>query len=167
MSLVTRTVLLALLGLGLAAPTTAFADPPKAGKAAPAKGGKSKAPAVGAVDIELLVVHAKDGDAYVDPRLKSLEPHLEFLRYERFEVLSAENSKLSGKPATFQVEGGRKVVVSVLSKDEKRVRLKVQMYKADKKLVDTTVSVNRGGTFVVAGPKFQGGMLLLPITADY
>lgn len=158
--------LLALLGLGAAAPGTAHADPPKAGKAQ-VKGAKAKAPVNGSVDVKLMVVHAKDGDPYVDPRLKELEPHLEFLRYDRFEVLTSESAKLAGKPATFQVEGGRKVTVSVLSKDDKRVRLKVQMYKADKKLVDTTVSVNRGGTFVVAGPKFQGGMLLLPLTADY
>lgn len=160
--------LAAVLGMGLVAPSVALADPPKAAKA-PKKAGKSqgKAPAAKSVDLELMVVHAKDGEAFVDPQLKDLEPHLQFLRYERFEVLSKENATVNGQAQSFQVEGGRKVTVSVLSKDDKRVRLQVQMYKGDKKLVDTTVAVNRGGTFVVAGPKYQGGMLLLPLTVRY
>ena len=35
------------------------------------------------------------------------------------------------------------------------------------KLLDTTLSVNRNGTFIVAGPKHKDGVLVLPLTAKY
>ena len=45
--------------------------------------------------------------------------------------------------------------------------MRVEVYKGGEKLVDTTVSVNRGSTFMVGGPRHDGGILLLPITANY
>lgn len=159
--------LLALLGLGVTAPGTAHADPPKAGKAQ-VKQGKAKANQTGTVNVQLMVVHAKEGDAYVDPKLAKLEKHLEFLRYDNFTVLDTQRSPVvSGKATSFAIEGGRKVTINLLEKNDKEVRLRVQMFKEGKKLVDTTVRVKRGSTFVVAGPKYKGGILLLPITANY
>ncbi len=159
------------LALGLAQAPEAFAQQgPKTSqgpKAQGKKGGKAQAPA-GQVKVQVMVVHATDAKTYVDPKLENLERHLEFLKYSSYEVLSTEREGLTiDKSTSFAIDGGRKVTVTLLSKDESKARLRVQMYKADKKLVDTTVSVKRGGTFIVAGPKYQGGMLLLPITANY
>jgi len=156
-----------IVGLALAlalagAPVADAQQPPRTVQ----KGGKAKA--TGSVNLEVMVVHAKEGSAHVDPKLDKLNLDLGHLRYENFTVLSTNKSTLvSGKPATFTVEGGRKVKVTLLSKDDARVRLKVQLFKGDKKLLETTVAVKRGSTFVVAGSKYDGGMLLLPITARY
>jgi hypothetical protein len=126
---------------------------------------KSKAPAV---NVQIMVVHAKEGEVFVDPKLAKLEKHLEFLRYDNFSVLDTQRSPVvTGKSTSFAIEGGRKVTVNLLEKNEDEVRLRVQMFKDGKKLVDTTVRVKRGSTFVVAGPKYKGGILLLPITANY
>ena len=157
------------LALALAlggAPVADAQQPPKTTqKAGKAKGQKANA---ARVNIELMVVHAKDGNAHVDPQLQALNLDLDHLRYEHFTVLSTEKAALvSGKPAVFEVEGGRKVKVTLVSKDADRVRLQVQLYKGDKKLLETKVAVKRGSTFVVAGSKYDGGMLLLPITARY
>ena len=35
------------------------------------------------------------------------------------------------------------------------------------KLIDTTVKINRDGTFIVAGPAFKDGILILPLKASY
>ena len=51
--------------------------------------------------------------------------------------------------------------------DEAKAQVGVEVYKGGEKLVDTTVSVNRGSTFMVGGPRHDGGILLLPITANY
>ena len=48
-----------------------------------------------------------------------------------------------------------------------RARVRVEMSGNDGKLLDTTVSINRGGTFIVAGPKVKDGILMLPVRADY
>ncbi|MCB9793519.1 MAG: hypothetical protein H6741_12420 [Alphaproteobacteria bacterium] len=120
------------------------------------------------VNIQLMVVHAKEGEAYVDPRLKNIERHLEILRYNNFTVLQTNKSAVGvGKSTSFQVEGGRKVTVDLLSVDEQRARVRVQMFKQGNKLVDTTVAINRGSTMMVAGPRHADGILILPITADY
>lgn len=157
--------LLLALGLGVM-PVAEAQQPTKAAQ----KGGKAKgqSPAAARVNIELMVVHAKDGEAHMDPELKKMQLDLGHLRYENFTVLSTKNAALvSGKPATFEVEGGRKVKVTLVSKDAERVRLQIQLFKGEKKLLETTVAVKRGSTFVVAGSKYDGGMLLLPITARY
>ena len=39
--------------------------------------------------------------------------------------------------------------------------------KKGSKLLDTTVTVNRNGTFIVAGPRYRDGILVLPLTARY
>lgn len=155
--------LMGLLSLGtLAAPDEAAAQSRKPTPAA------ASSTEIERVNIQLMVVHAKEGEAYVDPRLKNIERHLEILRYNNFTVLQSDKSAVGvGKSTSFQVEGGRKVSVDLLSVDEKRARVRVQMFKQGNKLVDTTVAINRGSTMMVAGPRHAGGILILPITADY
>jgi len=158
--------LLAALTLGVGTPadvgpTTMISQQPKGNKVK----AKAKAPAV---NVQLMVVHASEGEAYVDPQLERLEKHLQFLRYDNYRVLDVHRSPVvKGKTTTFAIEGGRKVSIDLLEKNKEEVRLRVQMFKDGKKLVDTTVRVKRGSTFVVAGPKHKGGILLLPITANY
>jgi len=157
--------LIAALTLGAGVPPTAELVPTAMAQQKKTTKAKAKAPAV---NVQIMVVHAKEGEPYVDPKLSRLEKHLEFLRYDNFSVLDTQRSPVvSGKATSFSIEGGRKVTINLLEKNEKEVRLRVQMFKEGKKLVDTTVRVKRGSTFVVAGPKYKGGMLLLPITANY
>lgn len=58
--------------------------------------------------------------------------------------------------------------VTVLGKDDRRVKMRVEVTGGKGgKLLDTTLSVNRNGTFIVAGPKYKDGVLVLPLTAKY
>jgi hypothetical protein len=41
------------------------------------------------------------------------------------------------------------------------------MYTAKNKILDTTVSIHRNKSFMVAGPKHEDGVLVLPLTARY
>jgi hypothetical protein len=69
---------------------------------------------------------------------------------------------------TFTIQGGREVTITLLSRDDNRVRMRVQILAGKGgKLLDTTLSVNRNGTFIVAGPKYNQGILVLPLTASY
>ena len=63
--------------------------------------------------------------------------------------------------------GDRKVKVTLLDKEDQDVRVRVEITGQSGKLLDTTVKINRGGTFIVAGPKYQDGMLILPLRASY
>ena len=172
---------LSLLGL-LSAP--AMAQPPAPSRARPATQGQPTAPAIpaapappaapaadvtaGKVEVVVSVVFATNAHNRVDPRLNQLTRHLSHLSYTGYELLSAESLALSkDKAQSFQLEGGRKLTVTLLARDDTKARLRVEIAGGSGKLLDTTLSVNRNGTFIVAGPKHKDGILVLPLTARY
>lgn len=169
-----KVALAAALFFGLGAQSDALAQPkrPPTAPAAPAKPAPAQPAASDAaierVQVQLMVVQAREAEPSIDPRLKSIEKHLSVLRYNNFTVLQTDRSTLSiGKSATFAVVDGRKVNVTLLSADDARARVRVEMFKEGNKLLDTTVAINRGGTMMVAGPRYGDGILILPLTASY
>lgn len=137
-----------------------------------AKAGPAAAPAAevtaGKVNVAVSVVFATNAHSRVDPRLSQLTRHLSHLRYTGYELLNTESLSLAqDKPQSFQLEGGRKLTVTLLGRDDAKARLRVEIAGGSGKLLDTTLSVNRNGTFIVAGPKHKDGILVLPLTASY
>jgi hypothetical protein len=145
-----------LLGAMPSVPEVAHAAPP----AAQAKG---------KVDLQVHVIHATEAHSNVDPRLEQLQRYLRHLRYTGYELLETKKVPLTGRGGqTFSIAGDRKVSVELLSKDAEKARLRVKIIgRKGQKLLDTTLSVPRNGTFIVAGPKYKGGILVLPLTARY
>ncbi|MEE2749867.1 MAG: hypothetical protein VX519_00425 [Myxococcota bacterium] len=164
-------VLAALMFFAFGASTPAMAGPGKELVQGPKLGPGATKPLPGKrVNLQLLVVHATGGDAYMDPALRRWSRHLGHLkfRYEHFELLDRNEFQLVPERAkTFSVTGGREVTVTLLQRGPERARLRIQVFKKSKKLVDTTVAVHRNGTFIVAGPRHGEGILVLPITASY
>lgn len=157
-------LLLAALGAG-----PAFAQGRPVGPAPQPDLELAQAPVKAKVDLELRVVYATSSHSKVDSRLASLTRHLSHLRFTGYELLDTQKSQISlGGKGSFAIEGGRKVSVTLLGRDEERARVRVQVLGAgDKPILDTTMSVNRNATVIVAGPKYQDGILVLPITARY
>lgn len=152
----------ALLTLGLGAPSESFAQGRRPAPAA------REAPVRAKVDMEIRVVYATSAHSKVDSRLSSLTRYLSHLRFTGYELLDTQKAQVSlGGKANFTVQGGRKVTVTLLGRDESRARVRVQVSSDSKQLLDTTMSVNRDGTVIVAGPKYQDGILVLPLTARY
>jgi hypothetical protein len=122
-----------------------------------------------AIRLEMLVVHATTSNTAVDPQVRPLMKYFRNYKFTGFSLLDSQNSKLNDKTArTFLIEGNRKVTVSLLSHTEKNARLKVIIIEGKgKKILDTTININRNGTFIVAGPKFKDGVLFLPISVKY
>lgn len=175
MSRIARAALLfaLLIFAGMLLPSTALAQPkrpptPAAAPAKPAAAPAGQDVAIDKVQVQLMVVQAREAEPSVDPRLKSIEKHLSVLRYNNFTVLQTDRTSLQvGKSASFAVVDGRKVNVTLLGADEARARVRVEMFKDGNKLLDTTVAINRGGTMMVAGPRYGDGILILPLTASY
>lgn len=153
-----RLLLAAALVLPVAAPSPADAAPTQA-----------DGPKVGKVEVTVHVIQATESNKKVDPKLASLARYLKPLRYTGYELLSTHKEPISGRSsANFSIEGGRKVTIELLGRDEKKARLRVQIMGAKgKKLLDTTLSVPRNGTFIVAGPRYGDGVLVLPLTVRY
>ena len=161
-----RTLLLTgLLGLAAFSPGPAWAQArPVPAPTAPG----AEQPVRSRVDMEIRVVYATASHNRVDSRLGSLTRYLSHLRFTGYELLDTQKAQVGlGGKATFTVEGDRKVSVSLLGRDDQRARVRVQVSGGDKQLLDTTMSVNRNGTVIVAGPKYKDGILVLPLTARY
>jgi hypothetical protein len=122
----------------------------------------------GKVNIEVMVVHASNTHNRVDPSLQPVMQHLRFLSFKGFKMLSKDAKGIGvGQDHTYSVAGGRRVKIKLLERDVKRAKIRIEMYNAKRKILDTTVSVHRNKSFMVAGPKHEGGVLVLPLTARY
>lgn len=141
----------------------AFAQGTPAGTRAP-----TASRAVQKVEVQLRVVHATDSEAGVDPRLQSLAGSFRYFKYKGYRLLSTQNATLGvTDDQTFTIEGGRRVRVTLLSADEARARVRLQISGSEGNILDTSVNINRDGTFIVAGPRHKDGILMLPVTASY
>jgi len=119
------------------------------------------------VSVEVMMVHASSGDR-VTEELKPLMKQLTFTRYTGFELLQRFPSQLSvGGSASFSLVGERRLKLELLSKDEKRAKLRVRLFNGKEKVLDTTVSVNRNRSFIIGGPRYKGGAIVLPLTVRY
>lgn len=128
----------------------------------------AEALAQGKVAVETMVVRATNAHSRVDSRLASMLPHLKHLSYTGYEVLDVRTDSLTvGQESSFSVAGGHRMTILLDSKDDAQSRLRVRMFKADRRLLDTTVSIHRNRSFIVAGPTYGDGVLILPMTARY
>jgi hypothetical protein len=119
------------------------------------------------VSVEVMMVHASSGDQ-VTEELKPLMKQLTFTRFTGFEMLQKFPAQLSvGGSASFSLVGERRLKLELLSKDEKRAKLRVRLFNGKEKVLDTTVSVNRNRSFIIGGPRYKGGAIVLPLTVRY
>lgn len=159
--MITRIVKPILLGAALALGTTsvAFAQPAKP---------KPAAAVSQSVTVKVQVVHATNAHSDVDGSLRALERQLRFLNFTGFRSLDTRSESLStGERTSVSVAGGREMKITLIEVDDTAAKLRVQLYKGSAKTVDTTVSVHRNRSFIVAGPKHDDGVLVFPLTASY
>lgn len=120
------------------------------------------------VELQVLVVHATDSYEGVDPRIKSLTSSFRYFKYKGYKLLSTQDAQVAiNETANFPIAGGRKVKVTLLSMDEARAKLRMEINNNEGKLFDTTVNINRDGTFIITGPRYEDGILMLPVRASY
>ena len=154
------TGLAAVLGVLLmaGAPAVSFAQAPR----------PASAPVSGRVSVEVMVVQATNKHQRVDAELRTVMQSLRHLRFTGFSVLSTNKVSVGDRgDASINVAGGRRLKVNLIEVDEKQAKLRFQLFKGDKKVMDTTVSIRRNRTFIVAGPKHEDGVLILPLTVRY
>jgi hypothetical protein len=129
---------------------------------------KGKPPIDQVVKIKVWTVHATNKSDGVGEGLDRISKHLGNLNYTGFSLLSKDGAPIAIKNSKkFPIVGEKAVKVTVLERNEKRARVRVQVTSPKGKLLDTTVSIRRNGFFMVAGPRHKKGVLVLPIFARY
>lgn len=158
-----RTFLLAaLVAFAAVVPAPAFAGGDKHGSG-------ERRPASSRARITVNVVHGTDDESGMDPKLSSsLASQLRNFRYKGYRLLDSQSAELApGSDATFSIEGGRTLTVTLVDKDADHARVRVEMTGKKGTILDTTVKVGRDSTFIVGGPQFKGGTLYLPLKVSY
>lgn len=126
------------------------------------------APLAATVAVEMLVVYAHNESDRVDAELRSVMQQLRFTRYRSFTKLEAHPATLHPQEETsFTIAGDRRVKLQLLSHDAEQAKLRLRMFNQEGKLLDTTVSIHRNRSFMVAGPRYEQGVLILPISVSY
>lgn len=141
----------------------------RGGPMAQARPRRGRGPAAqGLANVQVMLVHATNGAPHMDPQLSRWAPHLRHLRYDNYSLLERRRARLAiDGQRSFEILGDRELTVTLMNRGPRRARLRIEMHRGGQKLVDTTVAVNRNGTFIVAGPRHGEGILVLPITVSY
>ena len=122
------------------------------------------------IDIGLLVIHASSSGSTIDPKLRNLASHFDNYIYTSYRLIKEYKDVMKDKTDKAYLIPGNKttITITLLSHNAKRARVKIRILGANSKLLlDTTVSVKKNGTFIVAGSKYKDGVLFLPITVKY
>lgn len=119
------------------------------------------------VTIKIDTILATNENGEFDPRLKPLEKQLKVLKYRSYRLLKEESQDVvSQGNGSFEIPGGRSLIVSPQDYRNRRIALKVRWQEKDKPLVDTTITLANKGNFILGGgPPHEGGFLVLAIWA--
>jgi hypothetical protein len=119
------------------------------------------------VALEVGTVLANNASTQIDAELASIRGQLERLfQYSSYRLMKQEQSDVScGKPASFEIPGGRHL--QVMAKDARggRVSLNVALVKDRHVLMRTDLTLGKRGMIMVGGPRYENGVLIIWIGA--
>ncbi|MCB9676075.1 MAG: hypothetical protein H6737_13210 [Alphaproteobacteria bacterium] len=155
-------ILVVFASLAVALPNSALAQA-RPGQPVPA----THTEVTGKVSIQVQVVHANNSGV-VDPDLEAVAANFKAFKYTGFQKLEAFDAKLApNQEAQFNMVGGHKVKVMLVSRDSRQAKVRVMMFNDSGKVMDTTVAINRNRAFMIAGTSYKDGKLILPIHVRY
>jgi hypothetical protein len=133
---------------------------------APARGqlGEEKS---GVVEVRIgAVVASHSGDGF-DHRLASLRRSFDSLfQYSSYRLIREERRRVQWRrEAEFRLPGGRYLLVMPRGYKEGRVALHMMLVEGSRPLVNTSLSLRNHGTFLVGGPNYKDGVLIIAIGA--
>ena len=125
---------------------------------------------VQSLQVEMKVIHATTQHNNVDPNVKSFLKYFENYKYTGYKLLDNQSRKFFDmKGETFYLPADIKVDIKILSHNKKNAKVSVKIInsKTDHKYINSVMTVPRNGNFMVAGPKYDGGILILPLSVRY
>lgn len=118
------------------------------------------------VQLKIGTIHASNETECLDPALSKIKNQLEVIRYRCYRLVKEETQKVPWQTnASFEIPGGRSLVVVPQEYRNQRLSLTVSLLEGDKPLLDTTVRLRNRGNFLLGGPAHEGGVLILSISA--
>ena len=123
-----------------------------------------------ALNVEVLVIHATTAHTNKDEKIGHLIKYFANYKYTGYKLLKEYKADLDDKQdKSFTLPSELKMKVSVLSHNDKqaKVLVKITDAKGSHNYLDSTITVPRNSNFMIAGPKYDGGILILPLSVRY
>jgi hypothetical protein len=119
------------------------------------------------VQLKIGTILASNQSDQFDARLKPMEKQLKVMKYRSYRLLKEDSQSVPWNDnATFEIPGGRSLVISPQDSKDKQIALKVRLTEGTKPLLDTTVHLQGRGYFLLGGPPHEGGALVISISAS-
>jgi hypothetical protein len=126
------------------------------------------APATGEeVEVRIDTVLASNTGQTFDPALAALrQPFGRMFHYTSYRLVQGEQRRVIWRrEAEFLLPGGRYLVVIPRGYKDDRVLLSVMLLDGTRPLINTNLALKNHGVFLVAGPRHEGGTLIIAIGA--
>ncbi|MBW7997220.1 MAG: hypothetical protein FVQ81_11755 [Candidatus Glassbacteria bacterium] len=128
------------------------------------------AAAQNAVNLDLTVreIVADNSGQGLDSRLDDIGRDLKKLAYSTFRLEKTHTRKLEGEAQVrLELLGKNILLIDSQGVEEGKIRLKVKLTPGDKKQrsFESTLRIPDGGTFIIGGPAYGDGVLILAFTA--
>jgi hypothetical protein len=119
------------------------------------------------VELKIGTILATNQSDEFDQRLKPMEKQLRVMKYRSYRLLKEDSQAVPWNDnATFEIPGGRSLVISPQDSKDKQIALKVRLTEGTKPLLDTTVRLQNRRYFLLGGPPHEGGALVISISAS-
>src|SRR5262249_31679856 len=119
------------------------------------------------VEVRIDTILASNAGKAFDPALASLrQPFVGLFPYSSYRLLQGEQRRVAWRrEAEFLIPGGRYLVVVPRGYKDGRVQLNVMLIQGSRPLVNTVLALKNHGVFLVAGPHYKEGVLVIAIGA--
>jgi hypothetical protein len=119
------------------------------------------------IEMRIDTVLAGNSDKAFDPALRPLKkPFRALFPFSSYRLVQGERRVSAWRrEEQFLLPGQRYLVIIPRGVQGDRVSLSLMLIQGAKPLVNTVLSLKNNGTFLVAGPRYAGGVLIFAITA--
>lgn len=119
------------------------------------------------VEVRIDTVLAGNSDKVFDPALRPLkQPFRALFPFSSYRLVQGERRLATWRrEEQFMLPGQRYLVIVPRGVQGDRVALSLMLIQGSRPLVNTMLSLKDNGTFLVAGPRYDGGVLIFAITA--
>jgi hypothetical protein len=120
------------------------------------------------VDVKIDSVLAADTNQGCDKQLTWLKHRLSHLfNYTTYQLVRHDQSHPQfGQTATFVLPGGRILHIEPIAMDDGMIRMEVMLFEGDEAMMSTDLKIMNHGIFMLGGPRYQHGTLIISIETD-
>jgi hypothetical protein len=121
----------------------------------------------GGVEVRIDTVLAGNSDKGFDPALRPLkQPFRALFPFSSYRLVQGERRLATWRrEEQFMLPGQRYLVIIPRGVQGDRVSLSLMLIQGSRPLINTVLSLKNNGTFLVAGPRYNDGVLIFAINA--